>query len=292
MRSAARVVAPNVFIRPRHRPATSVADSIVGGMFVAATGVAAPLAKLDAMLRPERTARARAALSQAHDGRTDGSAELRAIWFTRIAREGLRILLGLGFADAVLRRVEVTGGAGALSGNCVYAIYHTPWGRVLALWMARQSHGVLLSAQRWMERAEGAHVPCTWRGIRGLIDRVRRGRPAAVTADHFGPAGRRVTAASLLGRDVNVSTAVARIALAAGVPIVPVMTRYRAGKLRVVVCAAIPVDRSDVESATRRMTSVFDAELRRDPSAWEQAHRFLSSAVPTDSQTLPAPGPG
>lgn len=277
MRSAAQGIAPDVFIRLRHRRATSVADSIVGGMFAAASRLAEPLAKVDAMLRPERTARARAALSQANDGRADGSAELRAIWFTRIAREGLRILLALGFANAVLRRVEVAGGVSALRGNCVYAIYHTPWGRVLALWMARQSHGVLLSARRWMERAETAHVPCTWRGMRGLVDRVRRGRPAAVTADHFGAAGGRVTAASLLGRDVNVSTGVARIALAAGVPIVPVMTRYVGGKLRVVVCDAIPVHRSEIEAATRRMTSVFDAELRRDPSGWEQAHRFLSA---------------
>ncbi|MEX0908402.1 MAG: hypothetical protein WDZ58_01455, partial [Gemmatimonadaceae bacterium] len=217
MRTAAHAIAPDVFARPRHRAATSVADSIVGGMFAAATSLAAPLAKLDTMLRPRRTARARAALSRARDGRTDGSVELRAIWFTRIAREGLRILLWLGLADAVLRRVEVTGGVSALRGNCVYAIYHTPWGRVLAHWMARQSHGVVLSAQRWMERAGSAHVPCTWRGMRGLVDRVRRGRAAAVTADHFGAAGGRTTAASLLGRDVNVSTGVARIALAAGV---------------------------------------------------------------------------
>jgi hypothetical protein len=277
MRSAAQGIAQHVFLRPRYRAATGVADAIVGGMFAAATRLADPLAKVDAMLRPERTARARAALSRAHDGRVDGAAELRAIWFTRIAREGLRVLLAMGFADAVLRRVEVAGGVGALRGNCVYAIYHTPWGRVLALWMARQSNGVLLSAHRWMERAGSAHVPCTWRGMRGLVDRIRRGRPAAVTADHFGAAGGRVTAASLLGSDVNVSTGVARIALAAGVPIVPVMTRYVHGKLRVVVCDAIPVDRSGIEAATRCMTGVFDAELRRNPSGWEQAHRFLSA---------------
>lgn len=127
-----------------------------------------------------------------------------------------------------------------------------------------------------MQRAERAHVPCTWRGIRELVEAIRRGRPAAVTADHFGAADGRVTAAALLGRTVNVSTGVARIALAAGVPIVPVLTRYVDGKLSVVVCDAIPVREGGVEAATRGMTSVFDAELRRDPSGWEQAHRFLS----------------
>lgn len=281
MRSAAQALAP-AFPRLGRGPGAGLADSIVGGMFVAASRLAAPMARLDAILRPARTARARAALSRAHDGRSDGWSELRAIWFTRMAREGLRMLLALGFAEAVLRRVEVAGGSGALRGNCIYAIYHTPWGRVLALWMARRSDGVLLSAQRWMERAGTAHVPCTWRGMRGLVDKVRRGRAAAITADHFGKAGARTTSASLLGRNVNVSTGVARFALAAGVPIVPVMARYSRGKLRVVACEAIPVDRAGVEHATRRMTSVFDAELKRDPSGWEQAHRFLS-AVPVVS---------
>lgn len=281
MRSAAQVLAPAIPSLGR-RPAAGLADSIVGGMLAAATTLAAPMARLDAVLRPERTARARAALARAHDGRGDGSRELREIWFTRLAREGLRMLLALGFAEAVLRRVEVAGGGRALRGNCIYAIYHTPWGRVLALWMARRSDGVLLSAQRWMERAGKAHVPCTWRGMRGLVEKVRRGRAAAITADHFGEAGARTTSASLLGRDVNVSTGVARFALAAGVPIVPVMTRYGGGRLRVVVCDAIPVDRTGIEDATRRMTSVFDAELKRDPSGWEQAHRFLS-AVPAVS---------
>lgn len=276
MRSAAQAIAPDMFARVRYRPATHVADSIVGGMFAAATALAAPLAKLDGILRPARTARARVALSKAREGSTDGSADLRAIWFTRIAREGLRILLALGFADAVLRRVEVAGPASGIRGNCVYAIYHTPWGRVLALWMARQSHGLLLSAERWLKRAGKAHVPCTWRGMRELVDGIRRGQPAAVTADHFGAGGGRVTAATLLGCHVNVSTGVARIALAAGVPIVPVMTRYVGGKLRLVVCDAIPVRHGGLEAATRRMTRVFDAELRRDPSEWEQAHRFLS----------------
>jgi hypothetical protein len=273
-------LATDVYGRPFRRSTTrEIGDSLVGGVFAAATFLAPPLAILDGMLRPKRTARARAALSRAHAGRTDGSAELEAIWFARSAREGLRLLLILGFADAVLRRVEVTGISPASGGNCVYAIYHTPWGRVLALWMERRTDGVLLSAQRWLKRAGRAHMPCTWRGLRELVDRISHGGSAAVTTDHFGPAGHHTTPALLLGRAVHVSTGVARIAAAAGVPIVPVVTRYRAGKLHVAFDAAIAVDEMGPASATRRVIAAFDAELRRDPSGWEHAHRFLSAVA-------------
>jgi hypothetical protein len=276
----AHVLATDVFGRACRRPATSdVGDALVGGVFAAATFLAPALAMVDGMLRPKRTARARAALSRAHAGRADGSAGLEAIWFARIAREGLRLLLVLGFADAVLRRVEVTGTSPASGGSCVYAIYHTPWGRVLALWMERRTDGVLLSAERWLKRAGRAHMPCTWRGLRELVDRISHGGSAAVTTDHFGPAGRHTTPALLLGRAVHMSTGVARIAAAAGVPIVPVITRYRAGKLQVAFDAAIAVDEVGAAAATRRVIAAFDAELRRDPSGWELAHRFLS-AVP------------
>lgn len=251
-------------------------DALVGAMLVMADRLARPAAVVDELLRPRRSARARERLCSLHRGTTDGSAELRAIWFARLAREGFRVLLTLGFAEAVLRRVVVAAPA-RLSGSCVYAIYHTPWGRVLALWMARRSDAVVLSAQRWLDRAGKAHVPCTWRGLRELVRRIQAGSSAAVTADHFDSLADHSATASFLGREVELSTGVARIAAAAGVPIVPVVTRYRDGRVEVTLGQEIIVSKSSVADATRRVAAEFDAELRRDPSSWEQAHRFLSA---------------
>ncbi|MGI9076712.1 MAG: hypothetical protein ACR2G6_05185 [Gemmatimonadaceae bacterium] len=279
MKNDAQVFPADIFTS-FHRASTrgGAGDALVSGVFAAASALATALAALDGRLRPARTRRLRARLFRAHDGRTNGSAELVSIWFARIAREGLRMLLALGFSDAVLRRVEVTSDGRKREGNCVYAIYHTPWGRVLALWLARQPNGVLYSARRWLDRAGKAHVPCTWRGLRELVGRIRDGSSAVVTADHFGREGHHTTPVSLLDRDVHASTGIARIAVAAGVPIVPVMTRYHGGRLQIVLGSEIAVQPSTVADATRRMTAAFDAELRRDPSGWEQAHRFLSSS--------------
>lgn len=276
MPNAAQVLSPDAFAPVARRAARAgVDDALVGAMLVVAHRLARPVAAIDQLLRPRRSARVRERLCSLHGRMTDGCAQLRAIWFARIAREGFRGMVLLGFADAVLRRVHVVGGA-RVSGSCVYAIYHTPWGRVLALWLARRSDSVVFSAPRWLDRAGRAHVPCTWRGLRQLVRRIRDRSSAAVTADHFGSRPGHSVTASFLGREVEVSTGVARIAAAADVPIVPVMTRYRHGRVEVVLGPEIIVSESCVADATRRVAAEFDAELRRDLSSWEQAHRFLS----------------
>lgn len=277
MRNAAQVFSADVFaLLARSAAGVGVGDALVGAMLGAADRLAGPVALVDELLRPRRSARVRERLCAVHGGTTDGSAELRAIWFARIAREGFRVMLRLGFTEPVLRRVHIVGPR-RLGESCVYALYHTPWGRVLALWMARRSDAVVFSAQRWHDRAGKAHAPCTWRGLRQLVHRIKTGASAAVTADHFDSRVDRSVAASLLGREVRVSTGTARIAAAACVPIVPVMTRYREGRLEVALGTEISVDDGCVADATRRMTAAFDAELRRDLSSWEQSHRFLSA---------------
>lgn len=288
MRNAAQVLFPDILAPLGRRAARAgMDDALVGAMLVAADRMARPVAVIDELLRPRRSARLRERLHRLHGGTTDGSSELRGIWFARIAREGFRLMLLLGFAEAVLRRVRIVGHA-RTNPSCVYAIYHTPWGRVLALWMARRSDSVVFSAQRWLDRAGKAHVPCTWRGLREVVRRIKAGSCAAVTADHFGPRPGHSTIISFLDREVEISTGAARMAAAAGVPLVPVVTRYRHGRVEVVLGPAIVVEESGVGDATRRVAAEFDAELRRDPSSWEQAHRFLSVECPALSARGPA----
>ena len=277
MRNATQVLTPDVVAPLGSRAAhVRLDDALAGAMLAVADRLAKPAALLDELLRPRRSARVRQRLHALHGGTSDGSRELRAIWFARIAREGFRVMLLLGLSEAVLRRVHVIGAA-RVNPSCVYAIYHSPWGRVLALWMARRSDSVVFSAQRWLDRAGKAHVPCTWRGLRELVRRIRDGSSAAVTADHFRSRPGHSVPASLLDREVAISTGAARIAAAAGVPLVPVLTRYRHGRVEVVLGPEVMVGEGGAADATRRIAAEFDAELRRDPSSWEQAHRFLSA---------------
>ena len=267
-----------IFLPARHAPpAVRAGDAAVRGILALAGCLAAPAARIDAILRREKTERIREALSRAHGGRTDGAKELRSIWCARIAREGLHILDAWGLEQAILRRVVIVGDTEWLKGRCVFAVYHSPWGRVLARWLSLQPRAVLFATGRWAARAPGAQLSCSWRGIRKLVEHVRSGGSAAVTCDHFGDNPHAVTA-SLLGREVRASSGAARMAAAAGVPLVPVAVRYANGRLEVRLGDRIPCGKDETNTAARAVVSHFDAELRADPSSWADVHRYLSRA--------------
>jgi lauroyl/myristoyl acyltransferase len=92
----------------------------------------------------------------------------------------------------------------------------------------------------------------------------------------------------LLGRSVQVSTATARIAAAAGVPVVPTSVRWSRDALVVHLGSAIDLRTQTVETATREMLAAFERGIRRDPSSWQKLHRFLQ-AHPIDGTTGEAP---
>lgn len=263
-----------------HSILENLGDVAVDTILWAADFLAAPLARLDSLLRPARNATVRARLRAIASGLVDDNSGMRAIWFSRAVREGFNILSMAGLERAVLRRVTLVGDHSALSRSCIFAIIHSPWDRVLARWLASQQGAVVFATGRWDERARGAHLPCNWRGIRKLVQHLRSGGVAAVTVDHFaGRASMFSTHASVLGRDVQVSTGAARLAVVAGVPLVPVTTRFRCDRLEIVIGDEIEVAAKTISSATRAVLATFDREVCRDPSIWANAHPFLGTVA-------------
>lgn len=261
--------------------AEKFSDAVVASILAIADTLACPLAVIDAVLRPGVNSRVFSMLRAAKDGRTSGWPELKAIWLNRAAREGLRILSTVGFHHAVLRRVTLVGDPSVLSRSCIFAIVHSPWDRVLAHWIHGSRRAVVFATGRWEARAHGAHLPCNWRGIRKLVHHLRTGGVAAVTVDHFvAEPSKFSTRASMLGRGVNASTGAARIAAAAGVPIIPVSTRFARGKVQIILGSAMMVSEETVASATRELIKVFDSEVSHDPSLWAGSHKFLASDFP------------
>jgi len=238
-----------------------------------AARVAAPVfSAADIVIRPLRTLRVFAAV------RAIGGSPItvvRQIWFGRATRESLRIALQAGMSRAVLGRVTVTGNTTALERPCVYAIYHTPWGRAMAHWLRTRTRTALFATGRWEERARTAHLPCDPSGLRQLLRRLRSGGCAAITMDHFSGSADSC-AVTLMGRTVQVSTGVARIAIAAGVPIVPVIPRFLNGRIELHLGDTIEAGMKSPAQVTSAMFESFNAELHRDAGGWEGAFSFLS----------------
>lgn len=228
----------------------------------------------DALLRPVRTFRVCTALRR---GGLHPLPELRRIWFTRAAREALRVLAANGLTAAVLRRVVVVGNTAALDGPAVLAVYHTPWARLLAHWLRADGRMMLLAGELWATRAAGAHLSNDSRGMRQLLRELRRGRAAAVTIDHFGERGRVTCRAEVLNRRVEACAGAARLAARAGVPLVPVALRWHRGRLEIRPGLRFNVTRQSVSAGMGAVLTEFDAALADDISSWSNAHRFLSS---------------
>jgi hypothetical protein len=247
----------------------------VRAAFGACLAVAPLLAVLDALLRPVRTRRAWRGLRA---GAVHPARALRDLWFTRAAREALRGLMAAGMTDAVLARVVLAGNVAALDRGAVLAACHSPWGRVLAAWMAHDGRVAMLATRRWSSRAGAAHEPADRRGLRRAIGRLRAGRCMVVTVDHFTVLG--ACRATILGRAARACTGAARIAARARVPIVPVVVRYRAGCLEIVLGDAIPAALDQVEDAMAATLATFDRAIARDPSTWADALRWVSAPAP------------
>lgn len=251
-----------------------LADAAVSATFGVCRALAPVLALADLVLRPRRTLRV------AHTLRRNGVAPASAItdiWFSRIAREAIRLLLSIGLARRLLERVSLTGNVAALDQGAVLASCHSPWGRLLAAWIARDGRVAVLATRRWNARASGAHEEASRRGMRRAFRRLDEGKCVAVTIDHFATTtGCRAT---VLRRSVQACLGAARIASRAGVPLVPVVVRHTGGRIEVELGACIDVATQTVTGATAAALAAFDRALHRDPSIWADTLRFASASA-------------
>ncbi len=254
--------------------AVRVSQLILSGLLTMARLAAHALTAADLVIRPVRSARVFKAV-RAMDGSPFET--LARIWFGRATREALRIALRIGLDAAVMSRVALTGNVSAATGPCVYAIYHTPWGRVMANWLKNRPRTALYATGRWESRARSAHVACNPAGLRQVISALKRGENAAVTIDHFTESGSS-RAVSFLGRQVRASTGAARIARAAGVPVVPVTARFCNGRLELEIGERLGTGDKTPECVTAELFEAFDRETRRDPGGWEGSYGFLERA--------------
>ncbi len=191
---------------------------------------------------------------------------LCAIWETRFARETINSALRLGMDDAVLRRVALRDGVEPPS-RCILAICHTPWGRVLARWNAARTGVFINAAPRWEARSGGLRIGGGVSGLRQIMREVERGGRVAVVVDCFSyGAG---IATRFLNESIRVTPGAARIAAAAGVPLILTVVHYNRGSIRISFGQRLDPRELGVAEATRRIVREFESRVWADPSIWD-----------------------
>lgn len=252
-----------------------LADAILTTVLWCCEVVALPAAAAYAVLdHAMQDARVRSRLT-----RCDGGwwLALRRIWSARLSRECLNTAMRIGLAEAVSRRVALADGQVPPSG-CVLAICHSPWGRALALWNAAHPLALVKAAARWKSRGRAAYVGSGIAALRELHGRLRGGARVAVVIDCFdaddGPA------LAFLGIPVRVGGGAARLARAAGVPIVPTRASLERGHIRVSFGPPIDATSLGVDESMRQVMRAFEATVRADPAAWDHLLPFARGAAP------------
>jgi hypothetical protein len=184
-------------------------------------------------------------------------AALRALWFTRIGRELLAFCVRTPLHTAVERRVE---SAASESGpvGVVVVMFHSPVDRLLRSWCFARGAAEIVHRQT--------------RGIaelRRLVRLVRSGGRVVVFVD-AAPVSPGCTV-GLFGRRFEITLFPARLAAAAGVPLMPAIFVWTPASLslRLGETQLVRRGRAAAESASREVIRFFEAQLEKNPELWK-----------------------
>jgi len=129
----------------------------------------------------------------------------------------------------------------------------------------------------WMEDREacGVRLLPAAGSAREILKALRRGSAVAMLIDQHEPGGEVV---SFFGRPASTSTALARLARATRVPVVPVFLVRRGDGFVLDVGEPVPLRwtqdrRGDLHRATQQLTTVVEEAIARCPEQWLWLHR-------------------
>ena len=262
-----------------------LADAVLSLLLVLCHGLAVPAAAARALALAVRDAELRTWL-RARPGGARHS--LRRIAFARLARQALKLFILAGAERTALRRVDVEPET-LPPGSCVWAIPHSAWLRLLAVWAKDRNAGLALAGNGWAGRLGTRSAGTDLHGLLRLVRHLRAGGRAAVAADSF--VARDACEARFLGYPTRVSTVAVRVAAAGRVPVVPVWPSYADGALRLEFGPAIPAPRDHAGQAetARALLDFFERRIARDPAQWNDLVPFFrkhARRAPHDTGTV------
>lgn len=192
---------------------------------------------------------------------------LREIWLARLASKILKWAPKTPLCGSALALVACTVPTNPDTGQ-VIAICHTPWAGLLAEWCRRNDFALVLAEGRWIRRSGHVNVQGGVRGLLRLVRHLRGGGRAVVVGDVFSSSRR--CSVRFLGSDRLVSLFPARLAAAAGVPLLGVVPRFESGQVRIGAGPQFSVgpDPAEQRTATRNLLAFFEHVIRQTPAVW------------------------
>jgi hypothetical protein len=195
---------------------------------------------------------------------------LRACWFAYAVRELLPLVLRTSLRKAALARVFLDRSR-LPAGGVVIATIHPSWTKLLSQW-CREHRVLVLVRGGWSHELGEAAVGSRFEDLRRIIGSLREGGVLFVAADAF--VDREGCFVPFLGELRHASLLPARLARAAGVPIVAAVPVFHDGRITLATGSTLRAHAArDEDAVTRAVMADLEKLILEHPAAWNETLR-------------------
>ena len=153
---------------------------------------------------------------------------LSKIWYTRIVRRMVSVLVRSPLRSSTLRLVNFTIPLPAHSG-CIILICHTPWKRLLVQWCLENNFALIIAFGKWANK-RGGKLQREGKGfneLRGIVKYLKQNGRIIMTADNFNNLNN--CPVKFLGNYLNAGLLPTRLARLAQVPLIVAIPVFNNG---------------------------------------------------------------
>lgn len=209
---------------------------------------------------------------------------IRKIWLARMLRRSLSLFLRTPLRRGNIALVNCKLSLPQESG-CIITICHTPWARLLAEWCRVNNFALVLVGGPWIQRTGKVNIPGGgFIGLRKIVRHLHSGGRVIVIGDNLGRS--RCCPINFLGKECMASILPARLAAAAGVPLLAITPKLQDGMVNLHngITVGPELIQKNQKEAIQNIFTFFEDEILRSPSIWApyilQSVNKMSSYIP------------
>lgn len=192
---------------------------------------------------------------------------IRQIWFTRLLRRTLSILIRTSLRNKILQLVDFP--TPTCNSGCIITTCHTPWARLLVQWCVANEFALIIVSGIWIQRAKQINkYGKGYTELKHLIRHLRSGGRIIITADAF--LDSKNCSVEFFEREYKVSLFPARLARIANVPLIAVVAELRNQTIHIYEGPRFYFKHliSTPKEVMQSLLKYLENEIRKSPAIW------------------------
>ena len=191
---------------------------------------------------------------------------LRIIWFVRLLRRIVSVLIRTPFHKNVLQLINFE--PGSIVPGSVIVSCHTPWARLLTQWCVKNNYAMIVGWGPWTKRASIARHATGFDELRNLAKHLLSGGRIIIMADIFNDLNN--CPVKFFEKPCNASLFPLRLAKIANTSLVTVVPALKNKTVQIHTGPEVSSNgyKEDPGKIMQIFLSYFENEIKEDPSVW------------------------